>query len=131
MEGAATHTEHLMRSIPLTVRRARRLRREMTLPEVILWRYLRNRAVGAHFRRQHPVGPYILDFYCSSARLCVEIDGQTHGTPDAQRYDDARTAWLESQGIRVLRFAASDVLNDDHLEGVLRLIEQAAAPSTA
>ena len=77
------------------------------------------------------MGPYILDFYCSAARLCVEIDGQQHGTLDAGRYDEARTAWLATQGIKVLRFAASDVLKDDHLEGVLVVIAQAAATSTA
>jgi very-short-patch-repair endonuclease len=104
----------------------------MTLPEVILWSHIRNRKLdGLHFRHQHPAGPYILDFYCSSARLCVEIDGQQHGTPEAARYDDARTAWLQSQGIRVLRFAASDVLKDERIEGVLYMIAQAAAPSTA
>ena len=104
----------------------------MTLPEVILWQYLRSRKLaGLHFRHQHPVGPYILDFYCSSARLCVEIDGQTHATLEAERYDERRTAWLTRQNIRVLRFAASDVLKDDHLEGVLIMIAQAAAPSAA
>jgi very-short-patch-repair endonuclease len=104
----------------------------MTLPEIILWQHLRGRKLdGLHFRHQHPIGPYILDFYCSSAHLCIEIDGQQHGTLDASRYDDARTAWLKGQGIRVLRFAASDVLKDDHIEGVLLMIAQAAAPSTA
>jgi very-short-patch-repair endonuclease len=104
----------------------------MTLPEVILWQRLRNRALdGLHFRHQHPVGPYILDFYCSSAHLCVEIDGQQHGTDEAAHYDEARTVWLGGQGIRVLRFAAVHVLRDEHLVGVLEMIRQAAAPSTA
>jgi very-short-patch-repair endonuclease len=119
-----------MRSPILTLKRAKRLRREMTLPEVVLWQNLRNRALnGLHFRHQHPIGPYILDFYCSSARLCIEIDGQTHGSPEGALHDDARTHWLEAEGIRVLRFAAVDVLKDEHLPGVLRLIAHAAIPS--
>ena len=121
-----------MRSIPLTLRRAKRLRRELTLPEIVLWHHLKNRGLnGLHFRHQHPVGPYILDFYCSSARLCVEIDGQTHGTPEAQDYDERRNAWLADRGIQVLRFAAVDVLKDESLPGVLSAIASAAAPSTA
>jgi len=121
-----------MRSIPLTLRRARRLRREMTKPEVVLWMHLRDDKLGGHrFRRQHPVGPYILDFYCSAARLCIGIDGSIHSWPDAIAHDERRTAWLEAQGIRVLRFAAVDVMNDEGLVGVLALIEQAAAPTTA
>ena len=121
-----------MRFQPLTLRRARNLRRTMTKPEIVLWLHLREDKLGGlRVRRQHPIGPYILDFYCAAARLCVEIDGQQHGTLDAERYDDARTAWLGRKGIKVLRFAAIDVLKEDHLEGVLHLIAQAAAPTTA
>ena len=121
-----------MRFRPITLVRARKLRRTMTKPEVALWLHLReDKLAGLRFRRQHPIGSYILDFYCASAKLCIEIDGQTHGTPDAQRYDDARTMWLERQGIRVLRFTTSDILSDEGIRGVLFMIEQAAAPTTA
>jgi very-short-patch-repair endonuclease len=61
-----------------SVAKARKLRREMSLPEVLLWRVLRARPQGIKFRRQHASGPYILDFYCSDARLAVEIDGHAH-----------------------------------------------------
>jgi very-short-patch-repair endonuclease len=85
---------------------------------------------GLRFRRQHPVGPYILDFYCASARLAVEIDGSAHDSAEQIRHDERRNAWLASRHIRVLRIAAVDVLKRDGLELVLLTIEQAAAPST-
>ena len=113
-----------MRSGNLTFSRARRLRRDMTRPEVVLWAYLRNHGVaGMHFRRQHAVGPYILDFYCAAQHLCIELDGITHATPEAARHDDARTAWLEARGIRVVRFAATDVMNAEGLRGILTYIQ--------
>ena len=121
-----------MRAPLLTFKRARALRRNLTLPEGLLWRELRKRAAdGLRFRRQHPVGPYILDFYCPSARLAVEVDGAAHHTPDAARHDDRRDEWLAGHGIRVLRVPANAVLDDEQIEGVLQSIVQAAAPSTA
>ncbi|MEI5549935.1 DUF559 domain-containing protein [Caulobacter sp. CCNWLY153] len=102
-----------MRSPVLTLKRARRLRREMTLPETMLWQRLRGRREGGPtFRRQHPVGAYILDFYCSAARLAVEIDGAGHDTADQARHDARRDAWLASQGIEVMRIAAGEFLRD-------------------
>ena len=76
-----------------------------------LWKILSNHNVdGRKFRHQHPVGPYILDFYCHEAKLVVELDGRSH---DAQMdYDAARTAWLESQGYRVVRFMNVQVMRD-------------------
>jgi very-short-patch-repair endonuclease len=92
---------------------ARQLRREMTHPEVKLWVRLRTlRAQGVRFRRQHPVGPYVLDFYCPEFRLAVEVDGFVHRTGDRPRRDDRRDAWLEAHGIRVLRIAAAEVMAD-------------------
>jgi|JI10StandDraft_1071094.scaffolds.fasta_scaffold156495_2 very-short-patch-repair endonuclease len=121
-----------MRSGVTTFDRARRLRRDMSRPEAILWSYLRNHGIaGMHFRRQHAIGPYILDFYCASLSLCIEIDGLTHSTPEAARHDDARTAWLEARGIHVVRFAAQDVLHAEGLSAVLTTIESLTAPSTA
>ncbi|MFL6768887.1 MAG: endonuclease domain-containing protein [Sphingomicrobium sp.] len=94
------------------VKSARRLRREMSLPEVILWQALRKQPNGMKFRRQHPSGPYILDFFCSDARLAIEIDGEAHNRGDRPQRDEARDAWLRTAGVRTLRIAAADVLSD-------------------
>jgi very-short-patch-repair endonuclease len=94
-------------------RRAKRLRSELSLPEKLLWVRLRRRETGRPvFRRQHPVGPYVLDFYCAPARLCIEVDGASHSVGDRPGRDQRRDAWLRSQGIDVLRIAASSVLDD-------------------
>ena len=107
----------------LTVDRARSLRRKLTLPEVVVWNALRGRRLaGARFRRQHPIGPYILDFYCDQAKLAVEVDGQGHEHPDQWAHDRRRTEWLGQRGIMVLRIAARDVLGN--LEGVLDMIRR-------
>jgi very-short-patch-repair endonuclease len=85
----------------------------MSLPEVLLWRCLRRgRAEGYAFRRQHPLGPYVLDFFCARAALCVEVDGASHGFGDRPQRDNSRDGYLRSQRIRVIRCGASDVLND-------------------
>jgi very-short-patch-repair endonuclease len=108
------------------------LRRKMTLPEVILWQELRRgRFKGLRFRRQHPIGPYILDFYCSKARLAIEIDGSSHDNENQYRHDERRTHWLKRMNIQVLRIPAAAVLRDENVADVLNCIEQAAAPSTA
>jgi very-short-patch-repair endonuclease len=100
-----------------TIARAKKLRRALTLPEVILWLAIRRQKLGARFRRQHPVGPYVLDFYCEAARLAVEVDGVSHEHPNRIQHDARRTAWLNLRGITVYRLAARDVLGN--LEGVL------------
>jgi len=64
------------------------------------------------FRRQHPVGPYVLDFYCSNARLCVEVDGASHSTSDRPQRDERRDAYLRAAGIEVVRVSAAYVLKD-------------------
>jgi very-short-patch-repair endonuclease len=116
----------------LTLKRARALRKAMTLPEVVLWQALRGGGRnGCRFRRQHPVGPYILDFYCASARLAIEIDGAAHESAVQARHDACRDRWLRDRGVAVLRISASDVLHDEKLEALLRRIAQLAAPSTA
>ncbi|MFB3431560.1 MAG: endonuclease domain-containing protein [Phycisphaerales bacterium] len=103
--------------------RARRLRREQTPPEGILWSRLRaGRLNGLKFRRQQPVGPYVADFFCAAARLVVEVDGQIHGKRPAR--DAARDRWMREDGIRVLRIPAHEVLRD--LDAVLRTIQHAA-----
>lgn len=92
------------------VDKARNLRADMSLPEVLLWQQLRNRPLGRKFRRQHPIGPYVLDFYCPQARIAVEVDGIAHDMGDRPQRDETRMAWLEGQGITLLRIPAGDVL---------------------
>ncbi len=116
-----------MRAPLLTFKRARRLRRTMTRPEEILWSLLRGKQLGAlRFRRQHPVGPFILDFYCTTAKLCVEIDGPAHESEPAIAHDGARTAWLSQQGIRVIRFSAAQVEDSRQQTHILSAIRTAA-----
>ena len=109
----------------LTVERARELRRRMTPPEARLWVCLRGkRLAGLKFRRQHPIGPYVLDFYCAVAKLAVEVDGRSHEHPERIAHDARRTAWLREQGVRVVRLAAEDVRV--HLDGVVDFIKRTA-----
>jgi very-short-patch-repair endonuclease len=95
-----------------TVMRARHLRKEMSLPEVLLWQALRQRPAGLKFRPQHPAGPYVLDFYCASARLAIEVDGEAHNRGDRPARDDTRDRWLAREGVRVIRIPAGLILKD-------------------
>ncbi len=100
---------------------ARVLRRHSTDAERVLWRHLRNRQLkGKKFRRQAPIGPYVVDFVCHEARLVVEVDGGQHA--QARDRDQARDAWLRSQGYRVLRFWNNEVLRNT--QGVLERIAE-------
>jgi very-short-patch-repair endonuclease len=88
--------------------RSRELRQPLTPAEQKLWSILRNRYLGGYkFRRQHPVGPFILDFFCAEVRLAIEVDGGVHACQEA--YDNDRTAWLEAQGLTVIRFRNDEV----------------------
>jgi very-short-patch-repair endonuclease len=103
--------------------RAKTFRRALTPPEARLWVRLRRRSLSdLRFRRQHPVGPYILDFYCAAARLAVEVDGEVHGQADQAERDVRRDAWLAGRGVRVIRLRAEDVRVqlDDVLEFIVR-----------
>ena len=92
---------------------AKTLRRKLSLPEGLLWRAIKGRKLdGLHFRKQHPIGPYVLDFYCAGAKLAVEVDGQSHGFGDRPQRDARRDAWLAEKGIRTLRLSAELVLRD-------------------
>ncbi len=87
------------------------LRKAQTPTEAVLWDRLRNRQLdGLKFRRQHPIGRYILDYYCAELKLAVELDGESHES--RQQYDLARTAWLNELGIEVLRFQNMEVVLD-------------------
>ena len=109
------HTEPLA---PL----ARQLRRDSTDAERGLWRLLRQRPAGAKFRRQHPLGAYILDFYCVEKKLAIEADGSQHFTPEGLAADEARTNHFAEIGIRILHFTNREILMES--EGVLASIEQ-------
>jgi very-short-patch-repair endonuclease len=92
--------------------RARELRKSMTRAEVFLWERLKNRRLGGwKFRRQHPLGEYVVGFVCLKARLVVELDGCCHDFRDAR--DWRRTQWLRTQGYRVLRLANEEVFSDE------------------
>ena len=114
-----------------TVARAKSLRCEMSLPEVLLRQALRRRSTGYKFRHQHSVGHYALDFCCASAALCVEVDGMAHDMGSNPQRDAQRDARLAELGIRTLRIPAEEILRDT--EAVLTLIKQecaARSPST-
>ena len=99
--------------------RARSLRRDSTAAERKLWfEFLRD--LPEKFTRQKPLGRYIADFYCSSVRLVIEIDGDSHFTSEGERYDEQRTAWLADEGLRVIRFTNDEVV--ESFEGVCQRI---------
>jgi very-short-patch-repair endonuclease len=100
--------------------RARQLRRQSTDVEMKLWQRLRNKQLGVDFRRQHPAGTYVLDFYCPALRLVIELDGGQHAEQSAR--DERRTRWLAEHGATVLRFWNSDVTQN--LPGVLEFIAE-------
>jgi adenine-specific DNA-methyltransferase len=101
---------------------ARSMRRDGAPAEIQLWKLLRDRQLnGFKFRRQHPIGPFIADFYCAEARLVIELDGDSH--EERVAYDLKRTAFLEAQANRVLRVVNTDVF--DHIESVLMAILEA------
>ena len=108
------------------VPRARRLRQSMSLPEVILWSVLRTRPNGIKFRPQCASGPYVLDFFCSDARLAIEIDSEAHSRGDRPQRDATRDAYFAQTGIHTLRVAARDVLGDVNAVVTFVLVEAAA-----
>lgn len=119
-----------MRSSVLAGKRARALRREMSPPEVMLWSRLRTRSGdGVTFRRQHPIGAYVLDFYCNAARLAVEVDGAHHTEDEQIEHDERRDAWLRSQGLTVMRIPASHIMQsvDEAADGVLLMVQSLLA----
>ena len=107
------------RSKGKTHERARDLRKEITPAEQKLWAALRARQLGGFkFRRQHPLGPFIVDFFCNKVKLVIKLDGDTHA--EQEEYDSERTEWLESHGLKVIRFTNHDV--HSNLDGVAEVI---------
>jgi very-short-patch-repair endonuclease len=107
------------------VRRRRQLRREQNEAERLVWSFLRRRRLGGlKFRRQHPLGPFITDFYCAASKLIVELDGSSHDSAARAREDRRRQHLLEARGLKVMRFLNDDVYSN--LEAVLEAIFEAA-----
>jgi len=107
--------------------RRQELRNNPTEAESLLWKAIQHSKLnGRKFRRQHSVGYHILDFYCPEERLAIEIDGDSHNRKDAKEYDAGRTEFLESIGIRVLRFKNYEVLKN--LKGVIEEIQKRFRP---
>ena len=107
-----------------TVPQARALRRKQTLWEKKLWQRIRNRKLGGYkFKRQHPIGPYILDFYCFERRVAVEVDGGGHDREDQRKHDALRTEYLAREHVQVLRFGNAAVR--ENLDGVVETIRMA------
>ena len=102
---------------PGALKAARKLRGQMSLPEVLLWRILRGRPQGMKLRRQHPFGRFVADFYCEQRRLVVEIDGIVHDMGDRPERDKAREDWLRMCGMDVVRIPARHVLRDPDAVG--------------
>ncbi len=110
-----------MRRDPIYTERARELRKNANEAEQRLWSYLRRGQLnGFKFRRQHALGRYIGDFVCLSARLIVELDGETHGNDERETLDTTRTEYLERLGYRVIRFWNDDVFSNK--DGVIEKI---------
>ena len=107
---------------PIIFENAKQLRKNMTDAEKVLWAYLRTGVNGLRFRRQHPIGHYIADFFCHKAKLVVEIDGSIHTGLDIKEKDDIRQKELENLGYFTIRFTNEQVMKD--IEVVIKTITE-------
>ncbi|MEQ9617430.1 MAG: DUF559 domain-containing protein [Phycisphaerales bacterium] len=110
--------------------RAKELRRNMSVPERVLWKRLRGRHfAGWKFKRQVPLGPFVADFLCAQAKLVVEIDGSTHDRQGER--DRARDTWMRERGLRVMRISASDLSKNERavLERILHELRKSPSAS--
>jgi very-short-patch-repair endonuclease len=105
-----------------TVRMAKRLRREMSAPEVYLWQHFRQQDL-VKIRRDHPFGPYALDFFCAKAKLAIEVDGISHDMGDRPARDMARDAYVAANGVETIRIPANEILQDSQAaaDAVIRM----------
>lgn len=110
-------------NLPRYKQRRQHLRNNATVPERTLWQLLRGKQLGVKFRRQHGIGHYIVDFYCPERRLVIELDGESHSSDTAQDYDRQRDNYLNSLGLRVIRFTNEQLAENP--EGVYAIIHQA------
>ncbi|MBA4748182.1 MAG: DUF559 domain-containing protein [Sphingopyxis sp.] len=92
----------------------------MTLPEVLLWQQLKQQPGNYQFRKQHPLGPYVLDFACIRARLAIEVDGEAHSRGDQPQRDEIRDAYVQNEGFKTIRIPATEVLRN--MESVVTFI---------
>jgi len=106
---------------PKAKAQAKYLRAHQSPPEAVLWHHFRRKQLGVRIRRQHPIGPYIADFYCISARLVIEVDGSTHRA-EQRKHDQQRDAWMAERGVQVLRISARDV--STNLGGIVRTVRK-------
>jgi very-short-patch-repair endonuclease len=115
------------------LRAARRLRKEMSLPEVLMWQILKQRPWGLKFRKQHPLGEFVLDFFCSERRVIIEIDGIAHDMVHRPERDQLRDARLREAGFEIVRIPASEVLQDvtAAAEMIVRSCQATPPPSAA
>lgn len=107
--------------------RAKALRKTQTHAEELLWNYLKQKPLGYKFRRQHPLGNFILDFYCHSLKLVIEVDGSIHDIEEVAENDKIRDAALKNVGLTIMRFTNDEV--EHHLEAVIQTIHQPLQPN--
>jgi len=114
------------------MRLARQQRRAMSPPEVRLWNRLRRSPEGIRFRKQHAIGPYVADFYCPSAKLVIEVDGQIHDFAEAVAHDSHRDDYMRRLGLGIIRIPAKNILADVEAvaQGLLTMCAELAGPST-
>lgn len=114
----------------LLFERAKKLRENMTQAELVLWEYLRQHPLGYKFRRQHPVGIYVVDFYCHKLKLVIEVDGWVHQKEEVMEADVVRQRQLEREGLKVVRFTNEEVLKKKEvvIEKINLLINQLVKP---
>jgi very-short-patch-repair endonuclease len=109
------------------IKLARAFRKQMTHAEVLLWQGLKGHSRdGLTFRRQHPIGPYIADFYCAKVKLIIEVDGLIHERDENPQRDARRDQWFAQQGVETLRIPAADIMADAHdvSDGILRYVRE-------
>jgi very-short-patch-repair endonuclease len=114
-----------------TLRTAAILRKNMTLSEILLWKRLKDRKIfKSRFRRQHPVGMFIVDFYCHEYKLVIEVDGEVHNDREVIEYDLGRSAELNKFGLKVIRFTNDEVIYniDSVIAGILVVITELTPP---
>lgn len=111
---------------PLLFARAKELRQELTDAELLLWSYLRTKPFGFKFRRQHPIGRYVADFFCHPLKLVIEADGSIHQKPEVKEADRRREKDLNDEGLRVIRFTNEEIFYDFNtvIEQITKVITQ-------